>query len=164
MNVTPIAIQDSELLLDLMDADLLRPMFALSFPFSTTDLLWQELGAPCQRALSPYAHSGRLLLAPSSVEEHRAALALAQQHPGLSLAECSVCCLAQANNWPMLAVCASLLRRRYSPPRPLYDLAWLLGQLVAQALVTKAGIVAAIKRLLAVNPRLQPCCAGLYHA
>ena len=151
----PVAIQDAELLLDLTEADLLGSVFRLSFPFSTTQLLWRELGAIGQRAIQPHVARKRLLLVPSNEKEQDQAVTLAQQYPGLSLAECSVCCMARAKGWPMLASCASLLQRRYSPPCEMLDVGWLLRQLQAQAQLTGREILTAAKRLSVVNPRLR---------
>lgn len=155
MSSTTVAIQDAELLLDLTEAGLLDPVFQLSFPLSTTELLWRELGTACQRAVQPHIERKRLLVTACSCEEQNKAAVMARQHQGLSLAECSVCCLAQANGWSMLASCTSLLQRHYSPPCEVLDISWLLQQLQSQAQLTKRDALAAAKRLIAVNPRLR---------
>jgi hypothetical protein len=155
MSATPVAIQDAELLLDLTEAGLLGLVFQLSFPFSTTELLWRELGTTCQRAIQPHVTRNRLLVVACSCEEQMQAASMAGQHQGLSLAECSVCCLAQINGWSMLASCASLLQRNYAPPCEVLGMNWLFQQLQSQAQLTKRDALAAAKRLAAVNPRLR---------
>lgn len=155
MSATTIAIQDAELLLDLADAGLLDPVFQLSFSLSTTELLWRELGTVCQQAVQPHIERKRLLVNTCSCEEQNKAAVMALQHRGLSLAECSVCCLAQAKGWSMLASCTSLLQRRYFPPCEVLSISWLFQQLQSQAQLNRRDALVAAKRLNAFNPRLR---------
>lgn len=155
MTPTHIAIQDSEVLLDLMQANLLGPVFQLSFTFSTTELLWHELGVPCQTAVQPHIARSKLVVAPCDCEQQMQVAELSRLHQDLSLAECSVYCLARANGWPMLAPCTSLLRRKYVPPLQLHDMTWLLQQLLKQSQLTRTTALAAAQRLNEVNPRLR---------
>lgn len=155
MTSTHIAIQDSEALLDLMQANLLGPVFQLSFTFLTTELLWRELGASCQKAVQPHVVRNKLVVTPCDCEQQAQVVELSSTHQDLSLAECSVYCLAKANGWPMLAPCTSLLQRKYVPPLQLHDMTWLLQQLIKQSQLTRATALAAAQRLSEVNPRLR---------
>lgn len=155
MKHAQFAVQDAELFLELELANLLGPVFQLPFAYSTTNLVWDDLEHSQQLALEPYRAAGRLAVIDLSFEDQLRAAHLEAQSNGLTLAECSVYQLAQANDWPMLALCNSLCGRCYIPPVLLYNMRWLVNQLVAQRCMSRTDAIATAKRLSRLNPRLR---------
>jgi hypothetical protein len=155
MKHTQFAVQDAELFLELELANLLGPVFQLPFAYATTNLLWDNLERPQQLALEPYRTAGRLEVVDLSFQDQLRAAQLEAQSNGLTLAECSVYQLAHTNNYPMLALCNSLCNRCYIPPVLLYNMPWLINQLVAQRCMSRVEAISMAKRLGRQNPRLR---------
>ena len=155
MKHVQFAVQDAELFLELELANLLGPVFQLPFAYCTTNLLWDGLERPHQLALEPYRTMGRLEVVDLSFQDQLRAAKFEAQSNGLTLAECSVYQLAQANNCPMLALCNSLYSRSYIPPVLLYNMRWLMNQLVARSWMSRTDAIATTKRLSRLNPRLR---------
>lgn len=155
MKHVQFAVQDAELFLELELANLLGPVFQLPFAYCTTNLLWDGLDRPHQLAFEPYRAAGRLEVVDLSFQEQVLAAQFEAESNGLTLAECSVYQLAQANKCPMLALCNSLYSRSYIPPVLLYNMRWLINQLVARSCMSRTDAIATTKRLSRLNPRLR---------
>jgi len=161
MKPTHIAIQDTVLLLDLLQAALIVPTFQLSFTYCITDFVWDWLDTNHQKQLQPYIKQGKLIVLESTAEDSEAIGELLRLNPRFTMEECSVYYVARTNKWPMLTSCKCLYTWVYVPPMQLLNITWLFKQLLMQASLTKKTALEAVDRLVLVNPRLRVECAAL---
>ena len=164
MKPTHIAIQDTVILLDLLQAALITPAFQMSFTYCITDFVWAWLEEEHRQQLQPYIKLGKLLVVECTPEDSEAIGELLSLHPRFTMEECSVYYVARTNEWPMLTSCKCLYTWAYVPPMQLLNITWFFKQLLTQASLTKKAALEAIDRLVLVNPRLRVECAALKRA
>jgi len=164
MSYTHLAIQDAGMLLDLLQAQLFRPTFQLPYTYCITDIAFYSLDEAMQLELMPYVASGKVRRMPSSDADQVIISRLMDQHPRLSRAECSVYHMASVNRWPMLASCSCLYGWVYVPPVPVFNVSWLVKELLAQAQITKKVALVGVDKLAKTNYRLRVECAALRKA
>ncbi|RZJ93085.1 MAG: hypothetical protein EOO60_06025 [Hymenobacter sp.] len=161
MKFTHLAIQDAGMLLDLLQAQLLGPAFQLSYTFCISDVALAALDADIQHQLVPYIDAQKVVVMPSSEEDHTAVQELTSQFTRLSAAEWSVYHMARTNNWPLLASCTCLCTWNYIPPIKLLNMTWLVNELLVQAKLPKNKLITGIDKLALANPRLRSECSAL---
>jgi hypothetical protein len=164
MSYTHLAIQDAGMLLDLLQAQLFRPAFQLPYTYCITDVAFYSLDEAMQQELAPYVASGKVCLMPCTDADHIVIGNLMRQHPRLSRAECSVYHLASVNQWPMLASCPCLYGWVYVPPITVFNMSWLVNELLIQAKITKKVALVGVERIAKTNFRLRVECAALRKA
>lgn len=164
MKPTHVAIQDTAILHDLLQAALITPAFQLSFTYCITDFVWAYLEEAHRQQLQPYITSGKLLVVECTAADSEAIGRLLQQHPRFTIEECSVYYVARLHQWPMLTSCKCLYTWVYVPPMQLLNITWFFKQLLTQARLTKKAAMEAMDRLVVVNPRLRVECAALKRA
>ncbi len=131
-----VAVQDANVLIDLLEADLLGLWFRLGIETHSTDLVVHEVRHPEQtRVLSTMIHAGSLIvhsLTASRLEAvGRSASALK-----LSLADASAIALAEELSAVLLSGDARVRREAQHRGIEIRGLLWVLDEMITQGLVS----------------------------
>ena len=128
-----VAVQDANILIDLVEGGLLDAWFLLRIETLTTDLVMHEIGDPAQRAmLDAYVRSGSLqIIELDPAQLASAAVLLASGPRGLTIQDCSVVTLAREREAVLITGDALLRRHAESIGVTVHRTLWILDRLVA---------------------------------
>jgi predicted nucleic acid-binding protein len=159
-----ILIHDTNILIDLISIGLLDTAMQLPCLMETTDLVQHEVSDPEQARRLSACIGRRLLAIITSPPDQLATMAmLMREHPGLSLADCSI--LAHAQDRGCIVVSGDRLLRLAARQRKLevHGTLWLFDFMVDEGLIHASEAVQKLELLMRINTRLpnRECRAAL---
>ena len=90
-----IVVNDTNILIDLVELRLLHSFFSLDFWFYTTDLVFDELHDTQKEALQAFIENKKFLVDKIAETQYNGIIALRKERPGLSTQDCSAFYLAR---------------------------------------------------------------------
>lgn len=149
-----IAIQDANILIDLVKTGLFDYCMSLEYQFSSTDIVVEELYSDQQTIVAAYIQTGRFIIIqiPSVELEH--IVALNQEDPRLSIQDCSALYYSLEKNCILLT--GDKRMREFAKKKAIeyYGMFWVLDQLLENSIITKVQALEFLERLMQVNKRL----------
>ncbi|BDI08132.1 hypothetical protein [Sphaerotilus microaerophilus] len=147
-----VYISDTNIWIDFGQAGLLDALFELPFTFVSTDIVVDELNNPAPAGL---LERGLVVetLAEEAVEQ---LFTLMAEHGNSSLADVSCYLIAKMQGLPLLTGDGRLRKQAAKDGVQVHGALWLLDQLVAHDIVTKAHAAAALQTMLDAGARLPP--------
>lgn len=149
-----IAIQDANILIDLVSSGLFDHCLALPYLFITTDIILDELYPEQVAIIQPHINSGKFLLAGVTPEDLEAIALLRLEDTRLSEQDWSAYYYAHKKQAILLTGDKRL--RTLSAERGLQvkGVIWLLDELVNTEIVTKKEAYHFLQKLMVKNKRL----------
>lgn len=149
-----VTVQDANILIDLMKADLLAIFFSQAYEFITTDLVLDELHIEQQLPLRPYIVSGKLRVI---AVDHAALIAinkLLQQYKRLSLQDCSAMHFAESLDAILMTGDGCLRRAAQGCGIQVCGMLRILDELVSQNLIEELDACQRLRQLMRLDRRL----------
>lgn len=150
-----VAIQDANILIDLVDIDLFSTCLTLKFSFSTTQLIFEsELNDRQISAINVYVDSGNFTIIETTASELLEIQDLSLEDPRLSVQDWSAIYYAQKANTLLLS--GDRVLRNVSAIRGIEvrGVLWIFDQLVSEKVISKKEACFFIQELMKVNKRL----------
>lgn len=147
-------VNDANILIDFLKIDLIDAFFRLDFDFLVTDLVLAEVQEDNVADLQPFVRAGRLTIQGFGYEELVMIQAIKDGKQALSLPDCSCLYLSRKVSAILLTNEALLRRIAGQESVPVHGSLWILDLLVEQSIIREERAIAALTRLMEVNPRL----------
>jgi hypothetical protein len=149
-----IAIQDANILIDLVKTGLFDPCMALQFEFSTTDIILEELYDEQISAIQPHIRSGKFALIIIPEQELTEIQSMSAVDRRLSIQDWSAFFYAQQKNALLLTGDKRLRTYAESKGIATCGIFWILDQLTAIKILTKEEACSYLEALMKNNKRL----------
>jgi len=149
-----IAIQDANILIDLINCDLLGHVLVLDFKFFTTSIIKAELIAHQDSVLNSYVEKGKIEVISISSEDFTLILELTSKFSKLSAQDCSALYYAEKFDALLLTGDKALRSIAESLNLNVRGIFWLLDQLIENHLITQREGCHFLKGLMKTNKRL----------
>ena len=152
-----VAVQDANILIDLLDAGLLPACARLEFEFHTADLVLNEVRSDRtdRGALDAFIADGHLRVRPlSSAELGQVLMLNAEQGVALSIQDCSALWLSRDLGAILLTGDGTLRKRARGLGIDTHGVLWLLDELVKASVVTPVRAIDRLRFLMEINARL----------
>ncbi|MGD9486629.1 MAG: hypothetical protein AB7W47_01280 [Calditrichaceae bacterium] len=149
-----LAIQDANIIIDLLNIDMFNELFQLQISFYTTDFVLSEINDEQIEIVTPIIEKELLVVKNSSEEEMAEIIYLNSQVKSLSVADCSVFLLAQKTQSAILTGDKHL--RNFASQRELivHGILWIFDQLVQNKIITTKQAHQKLSLLMSKNKRL----------
>lgn len=149
-----IAIQDANILIDLLVAGMFDHCLALGYQFCTTEMILDELYEQQVAILQPHIHSGKLTIISISAEDLEAIAGMANEHNRISVQDWSAIYYAEQKEALLLS--GDGLVRKIATARKLNvcGTLWILDQLVDASILPGQQAAIFLQTLLAKKRRL----------
>lgn len=148
-----IAVQDANVLIDLIECGLFEQFFELGIETYSTSLVLLEIRNLEQRIKIDEVIRKRLLKI-STITTQKYLVLSAQQSRGLSVADLSVLELAKNLDATLLTGDAALRRTAKERAVVVKGILWVLDQMVAQQVIANREAATRLRLLQVRNPRL----------
>ncbi len=149
-----IAIQDANILIDLINCGLLGHVLSLDFKFFTTSIIRAELIAHQDSVLNSYVEKGKIEVISISSEEFTIILELTSKYSKLSSQDCSALYYSEKLDALLLTGDKALRNVAESLNLNVRGIFWLLDQLVENLIITQREGCHFLKNLMITNKRL----------
>ena len=149
-----IAIQDANILIDLVKTGLFGHSLALQYEFITTDIILDELYSEQIALIQPHIKSGKFVVIKISEKELAEIQLLTMEDPRLSEQDWSAFYYAKQKNALLLTGDKRLRIFCESKGVIVCGIFWVLDQLVEENILTKSEACSFIKSLIENNKRL----------
>lgn len=150
-----LLIHDANVLIDLIQVDLLESTLNLPFVMETTDLVVREILFVDQReVINSMIKRGKISVVDSSSDSIKAMVALKQEVPALSMADCSVICHALTSSAIVLSGDGKLRNTAKAKLLTVYGTLWVLQALLAEGVISPLQAVDKLTLLRRINTRL----------
>jgi rRNA-processing protein FCF1 len=149
-----IAIQDANILIDLVKTGLLDHLFALKLRFATTNIILFELNEEQQAELGPYIHSGKLSVIEISDEEMMEIMRLSAEDRLLSEQDCSALYYAIREEAILLTGDKRLRTKAETKGVATRGILWVINQMVEERILTGTQACRYLDELIKANKRL----------
>lgn len=146
-----IAVQDSNILIDLELSGLLGAWFQLGIETHTTDLILNQVREGGHAEVLANAASGRLRVHRSSAESLMKAVELVASNPGVDLEDGSVCILALELDASLLTGDRRLRDLAHAKQIDVHGTLWMLDQLVNSGWLSATMACESLERLLGLD-------------
>lgn len=153
--MTRIAIQDANILIDLVNIDLFSHCLALAYNFSTTQLIFDsELNDRQIASIQVHIDSGKFNIIKTSADELSAIQIMSTEDSRLSEQDWSAIYYAQKENALLLS--GDRILRKVSEHRGIEvcGILWLFDQLVNKGILSTSDACQFIQALMKQNKRL----------
>jgi len=148
-----IIVNDTNILIDLADIDLLEDAVKLNFEFQTNDFIISEISSPTQLAkVQLLADSGKLTVLTTQAEEYIEISRL--QINNLSFEDCSVWFLAKKLNGILLTGDANLRKSALKAGLDVRGIFFIFDKLVEENIIDTIEAIEKLRKLRIVNTRL----------
>lgn len=148
------AIQDANILIDLIKISLLEKVLNLDFTFYTTDIIKNELNEEQNFILEKYVHSNKFEVISISADDLFEIEMMVQHRKKLSIQDCSALYFAQLNSSILLTGDRELRKTAEELHIDVRGIIWLIDQMVDLHSISKAEGVNYLKSLLQINKRI----------
>lgn len=149
-----IAIQDANILIDLVNTGLFGHCLALNYRFSTTDIILAELYDEQVELIQPHINSGKFEIITVSVEELLIIQQLTAEETKLSEQDWSAVYFAQQKKAILLSGDKRLRTLAEQKSMTVCGILWVLDELVNTGLINHEQACAFLTALLNRNKRL----------
>ncbi|OQX20056.1 MAG: hypothetical protein BWK76_02550 [Desulfobulbaceae bacterium A2] len=147
-------VNDANILIDLLKIGLLEVFFQLDYDFLVTDMVLAEIQEKNVGDLHPFFNAKRLTRQGFTFDELVRIQVIQDRNPALSVPDCSCLYLAQKVSATLLTNDAALRRIAGQEAVPVHGILWVFDMLVEQNIIQRDTAIAALSRLMEVNPRL----------
>lgn len=149
-----IAIQDANILIDLLKTGLFDHCMSLEYRFITPDIVFYELYEEQQQRIRPHIISGRFSINNITDPALQEITRLNSEESRLSLQDCSALYFALENNYILLTGDKKMRTVANKKTIECYGIFWLIDQLVEGAIINKTEALHFLDLLKQVNRRL----------
>lgn len=149
-----IAIQDANILIDLVKTGLFDYCLALQYEFITTEIIFAELYDEQVTLIQPHINSGKFTVLSISAVELVNIQTLSLEDRRLSEQDWSAVFYAQQKKAILLSGDKSLRSIAISKQIIVHGIFWLMDQLVNHAILSGPEACAFLKELISINKRL----------
>jgi predicted nucleic acid-binding protein len=149
-----IAIQDANILIDLINCGLLEHVLSLDFTFFTTSIIRAELATHQDSVLEFYVEKGLFEVISISSEEFTMILEITSKYSKLSSQDCSALFYSEKLDALLLTGDKALRNVAELLKINVRGIFWLLDQLVDNNIVTESEGCKFLKNLMKTNKRL----------
>lgn len=147
-----ILINDSCILFDLMDLNLLQNFFQLKYAVYTTSMVIGEITNSIQLSeISKYIENGKLVI--DTDETFEAIQLIYDKHPGLSFADCSVLELAIRRKGIIISSDKSLRNESKRRNLTVRGVLWIIETLLKNEIITIENALEKLKIYPVINQR-----------
>jgi predicted nucleic acid-binding protein len=153
-HVKKIAIQDANILIDLVSTGLFDHCLALNYQFSTTDLILAELYEAQVELIQPHINSGKFEIITVSIEELLVIQQLSAEETKLSEQDWSAVYVAQKKKAILLSGDKRLRTLAEQKSIVVCGILWVLDELVRTGLISHEQACAFVSALMNRNKRL----------
>lgn len=147
-----VAIQDANIIIDLVKIELFVPCLKLPYQFITTDLIfYSELNETQVTFIQPHIQSGRFTLIQIPAEDLSAIKAASKENTRLSEQDWSALYYAQKLNAILMTGDKRLKELALAKDIPVCGILWILDELLKQVILVHAEAVDYLKDLMQKN-------------
>lgn len=148
-----IAIQDANIIIDLIECGIFEAFFELGIETHTTTLVLEEIERDHQRRKCVSGIKAKRLHLHEISTDHYLSL-LSEQRGGLSVTDLSVLELAAIHKATLLTGDGAIRKTARSKHITVRGILWVFDQLVHEALISQTDAVNKLEKLKAINTRL----------
>lgn len=148
-----IAVNDANILFDLIDLDLIHYLFQLDYSFCTTDIIIDEFKNENQKTIIQDVIKNANLLV-ISIQEIIKIFAEKQKHSKLSVQDCSVLIAAQEQNALILTGDNYLRKTAIDYKIEVHGILWIFDKLIEKEFITVETGYRKLTELMSLNNRL----------
>ncbi|RZJ80710.1 MAG: hypothetical protein EOO20_25745 [Chryseobacterium sp.] len=160
--MTRIAIQDANILIDLIKIGMFGHCLALDMQFVTTDIILEELYKEQKELVIAHVQSGKFLIVTTSGEELVALLKLAAKNRKMSEQDFSALQFAKNNSAILLSGDNEVRKEAIKMKIEIHGILWILDQLFKSKVTTIKDSIDKLTLLRKINKRLpQKACEDL---
>ena len=149
-----IAIQDANILIDLVKTGLFDYCLALQYQFTTTEIILNELYDEQVALIQPHISSGKFLVIAITGEELVAIQVMSLEDTRLSEQDWSAVYYAQQKEALLLSGDKHLRGMAKSKGLTVHGIFWLMDQLVDTGILSKSEACSFLQDLISKNKRL----------
>lgn len=149
-----IAIQDANILIDLVNTGLFAHCLSLQYRFTTTDIILDELHEEQAALIQPHINSGKFTIIEIDADSLMAILEASKEEPRLSEQDWSALYYAQKLGALLLTGDKRLRNLAKQKGISVCGVLWILDQLVETSNLTKQEACEFMQQLLLKNKRL----------
>jgi hypothetical protein len=149
-----IAIQDANILIDLVKTGLFDHCLALQYEFTTTEIILDELHEDQTEIIQPHINSGKFTVISISAVELIAIQTLSQEDNRLSEQDWSAVFYALQKEAILLSGDKSLRAIATAKQIIVHGIFWLMDQLIESKVLSNAEACTFLKKLISTNKRL----------
>ena len=149
-----LAVQDANIIIDLIKIDLWHLALQLDLEIYTTDFVVQELDEDQVVIIQPYIDEGQFRVRSFNAEEVGDILGLSERIPALSAADCSVLHSAKCDGAMVLTGDKRLRNEVKSNQVEVHGILWIFDELVRIEILDFFQASAKLKILMNLNTRL----------
>ena len=149
-----IAIQDANILIDLVKTGLFDYCLALQYEFKTTDIILDELHEGQIAQIQPHISSGKFTVISISATALVEIQLMSLEDARLSELDWSAVYYAQQNKALLLSGDKHLRAIAQSKQIAVHGIFWLIDQLVHHGVLSNAAACSFLKELILINKRL----------
>lgn len=149
-----VAIQDANILIDLVKTGLFEYCLALQYEFTTTEIILEELYDEQLEMIQPHINSGKFLVISISDEALVEIQLMSLQDTRLSEQDWSAVYYAEQMEAILLSGDKPLRKLAKSKGLDVHGIFWLLDQLVGLNILTPKEAYAFLQKIIACNKRL----------
>lgn len=149
-----IAIQDANILIDLIKTGLFDHCLALNYQFTTTDMILAELHDEQVAVIQTHINSGKFELIEISMEELIEITLLSGEDKRLSEQDWSAVYFAEKKEAMLLSGDKRLRTVADAKKIQVCGIFWILNKLIAENILTETEACFALKELMSKNKRL----------
>jgi rRNA-processing protein FCF1 len=149
-----VAIQDANILIDLIKANLFTHCMQLGYRFYTTDIILEELYEEQAALIHPFILSKVFQVIPISQEELIEIKEQTLFHPRLSEQDCSAFYYAQKLNALLITGDKYLKEKALTSGLEAHGILWIFDELVFHDILTKTDAINSLRVLMTKNKRL----------
>ena len=147
-------VNDANILIDLLKLNLLDTFFRLEYDFQVTDLVLSEVQEENVNQLTRYLKNSLLKQQAFAFTELGEIGALNEEHPALSIPDCSCLYLAEKLEATLLTGDGALRRIANQRSIPVRGMLWFLDETLACGLITRTEARNKLEQLMELNHRL----------
>lgn len=148
-----IIVNDTNILLDLADIDLLNELTQLGFELHTNDFIIAEVKNPNQiTKINELVNTGKLFVATTDSSEYAEIMAF--QSKNLSFVDCSIWYYSKKINGTLLTGDGSLRKAAKASGTEVKGILFVFDQLLEEGIITKKTACEKLKELVNINSRL----------
>lgn len=149
-----IAIQDANIIIDLIHIDLFSLSLDLEFRFFTTDIIHFELNDHQSSIIQDYVHLGKFGIISISKSELEEIKSLSTVHKKLSEQDCSALYFAEKHKAVLLSGDKHLRKAAEFFKIEVRGILWIFDQLIEKKIIEKTTALVFLEKLLLINKRL----------
>ncbi len=147
-------VNDANILIDLLKADLLESFLHLEYDFQVTDMVVSEVLEENVSDLLPYFNDGSLARQRFEFEELVRIQEIQGNYANLSIPDCSCLYLSSKISATLLTGDAALRKVAEQSGIPVHGVLWIFDELLDHGLITENEALEKLTMLMKINPRL----------